>query len=252
MANDVRYCEKCRRTKSTKNFYVSNNLEKYPDGMFYQCKDCLTMHVDNWDPETYLWILQEADVPYIPEEWDRLMASYARDRSKVTGATILGRYLGKMKLKQFKDYRWKDTDFLREMQNNRIEQAMKQRGYDKQEIDKAIMEVDFEVPSEPLEIPQYDDEPIQLASNSSSPGFGFVSAGQEDYDDMDDELTDEDKLYLKLKWGKNYKPTEWVQLEQLYNEMMESYDIQQAGDINTLKLACKCSLKANQLIDIGD
>ena len=34
--------------------------------------------------------------------------------------------------------------------------------------------------------------------------------------------------------------------------MMESYDIQTAGHIDTLKLVCKTSLKANQLIDIGD
>jgi hypothetical protein len=34
--------------------------------------------------------------------------------------------------------------------------------------------------------------------------------------------------------------------------MMASYDIQTAGDINTLKLACKSSLKANQLLDLGD
>jgi hypothetical protein len=33
---------------------------------------------------------------------------------------------------------------------------------------------------------------------------------------------------------------------------MESYDIQTAGHIDTLKLICKTSLKANQLIDIGD
>jgi hypothetical protein len=56
--------------------------------------------------------LQEADVPYIPEEWNKLMASYAKDKSKVTGLTIVGRYLSKMKLKQFCDYRWKDTAFL--------------------------------------------------------------------------------------------------------------------------------------------
>jgi len=47
--------------------------------------------------------LQEIDVPYIPEEWDKLLASYGSDRRKVTGMTILGRYLSKMKLKQFKD-----------------------------------------------------------------------------------------------------------------------------------------------------
>ena len=33
---------------------------------------------------------------------------------------------------------------------------------------------------------------------------------------------------------------------------MSSYDIQSAGHIDTLKLICKTSLKANQLIDIGD
>jgi hypothetical protein len=34
--------------------------------------------------------------------------------------------------------------------------------------------------------------------------------------------------------------------------MMDSYDIQSAGHIDTLKLCCKTSLKANQLLDIGD
>lgn len=33
---------------------------------------------------------------------------------------------------------------------------------------------------------------------------------------------------------------------------MSSYDVQGAGHIDTLKLVCKTSLKANQLIDIGD
>jgi hypothetical protein len=83
------------------------------------------MHVDNWDPDTYLWILQECDVPYIPEEWNKLLLSYGKDRSKVSGMTILGRYLSKVKLKQWKDYRWKDTAFLQEIADNKIEQAMK-------------------------------------------------------------------------------------------------------------------------------
>jgi len=49
---------------------------------------------------------------------------------------------------------------------------------------------------------------------------------------------------LRLKWGK-YRDEEWVQLEQLYNDMMNSYDIQTAGHIDTLKMVCKTSLKAN-------
>lgn len=43
-----------------------------------------------------------------------------------------------------------------------------------------------------------------------------------------------------------------MQLERLYTDMMNSYDIQTAGHKDTLKLICKTSLKANQLIDIGD
>jgi DNA mismatch endonuclease (patch repair protein) len=34
-------------------------------------------------------------------------------------------------------------------------------------------------------------------------------------------------------------------LEELYEQMINSYDIQSAGHIDTLKLVCKTSLKAN-------
>ena len=62
------YCEKCHKVMDATQFYKSNDLTKYPnDGVLTQCKKCITMHVDNWEPDTYLWILQECDVPYIPE-----------------------------------------------------------------------------------------------------------------------------------------------------------------------------------------
>ena len=244
---EVYYCEKCNRTMSEKEFYSSNNLEKYPnDGKLPICKKCITMHVDNWDPSTYLWILQEVDVPYIPKEWNKLMATYAKDRSKVSGMTILGRYLSKMKLKQFKDYRWKDTEFLQQLYENEIEQTMKRQGYDQQQIAEAVQKASFSVPEGELKPPEPKDD-------------SYYDNNEQDYFDQENgisdvefELTDEEKLMLRLKWGKAYKPEEWVKLEQLYNEMMQSYDIQSAGHIDTLKLICKTSLKANQLIDIGD
>lgn len=244
------YCQKCNRTMAADQFYSSNNLEKYPnDGKFPMCKKCMTMHVDNWNPDTYLWILQEADVPYIPEEWNKLMASYAKDKSKVTGLTIVGRYLSKMRLNQFKDFRWKDTEFLQELEKNKREQIMKQQGYDAQQIALANERAAFAVPEN---APQPDF--------SEKPANPFLATGNEDYfaeqsgasDDDDIDLTDEDRIYLRLKWGKTYKPEEWVRLEQLYNDMMNSYDIQGAGHEDNLKLLCKTSLKANQLIDIGD
>jgi len=102
------------------------------------CKKCLTLHVDNWNPDTYLWILQEADVPYIPDEWNKLLALYGKDRSKVTGLTIIGRYIAQMKLNQFKDYRWADNEFLQELHEKKVKEAMERQGYSQQEITSVI------------------------------------------------------------------------------------------------------------------
>ena len=241
------YCKKCNRTMGADQFYGSNNLEKYPNGKLDTCKKCITMHVDNFNPDTYMWILQECDVPYVPDEWHKLLEKYAYNRDKLTGMTILGRYLSKMKLKQHKDYRWKDTAFLQEMADTKKEQAMKRQGYDAQEIALQLEKDRQYLPEDGIaKEPIYDETPS--AQYPVEDYFAEQCEGEE----LNIDLTDEDKTYLRLKWGKTYKPEEWVKLEQLYEEMMQSYDIQGAGHIDTLKLICKTSLKANQLIDMGD
>ena len=241
------YCKKCNRTMGADQFYGSNNLQKYPNGKLDTCKKCITMHVDNFNPDTYMWILQECDVPYVPDEWHKLLEKYAYNRDKLTGMTILGRYLSKMKLKQHKDYRWKDTAFLQEMADTKKEQAMKRQGYDAQEIALQLEKDRQYLPEDGVaKEPVYDETPS--AQYPVEDYFAEQCEGEE----LNIDLTDEDKTYLRLKWGKTYKPEEWVKLEQLYEEMMQSYDIQGAGHIDTLKLICKTSLKANQLIDMGD
>ena len=242
------YCEKCNRTMGADQFYGSNNEVKYSEGKLKQCKKCITMHVDNFDSNSYLWILQECDVPYVPDEWNKLLQTYGKDKSKLTGATILGRYLSKMKLKQWRDYRWKDTEFLQEVANKKIEETMKRQGYEAAEIAQAIATSSMPIPTAPVVQPVYDDNPFLASGNEDY--FGDMAGSYQD--DFVDDLTEEDRTYLRLKWGKTYKPEEWIRLEQLYEEMMASYDIQGAGHIDTLKLVCKTSLKANQLIDIGD
>ena len=246
--NDRIFCPKCGKALAATEFYNSNNIEKYPNRKLNQCKKCLTMHVDNWNPDSYLWILQEADVPYIPDEWNKLMASYAKDATKVTGTTIIGRYLAKMQLKQWRDFRWKDNEFLQDLANSKIEQAMKDQGYQPTEIATVLNQASYQFPTGPLEPP--------LATFGTSDPLMPSSPDEFAVDDEESELinsiTAEEHTYLRLKWGKTYKAEEWIRLEQLYEEMMQSYEIEEAGDINTLKLACKCSLKANQLLDLGD
>ena len=237
------YCETCNRTMDESNFYTSKNLEKYPnDGKFNQCKKCMTMHVNNFDPETFTWILKEVDVPYVPDEWNKLLLKYGKNKEKLTGMTILGRYLSTMKLRQWKDYTWADNEHIQEVANAKMKQAMTHQGYAPGEIAMAIEKANCAMPPPDVQRPPVPQDEEQFMEDYFDNGSSEI--------DLD--LTEEDKTYLRLKWGKSYRPEEWVKLEQLYEEMMGSYDIQTAGHIDTLKLVCKTSLKANQLLDLGD
>lgn len=234
------YCKKCGKTMDDTQFYTSKNLEKYPpDGKMDICKKCLTMHVDNWDPETYKWILQEIDVPYIKEEWNGLLEKYGKDPKKATGLTIIGRYLSKMKLKQWNKYTWADTKTLEKDSIDKKVLNMKAQGFTEDEI------------QEQLSIDRTPPKPKELEDVQAPVGTPEYEDPEED-DDFGDQLTEEDKLVLRLKWGRGYSWEERVRMEQLYNDMMSSYDIQGAGHKDTLIMVCKASLKANQLIDAGD
>ena len=121
---------------------------------------------------------------------------------------------------------------------------MKRQGYDIQEITVAKEQSRIITPPE-----GYYEHQVKVQEPAEIEDYFAEQAGGSP---EELELTDEDRTYLRLKWGKAYKPEEWVRLEQLYEEMMNSYDIQGAGHIDNLKLLCKTSLKANQLIDMGD
>lgn len=240
MSAEQGYCKTCNRTMDENQFYLSKRVDKYPpNGKMPECKKCLTRHVDNWNPETFLWILEEIDVPYIEEEWTTLVERYCKDRSKVTGMTVLGRYLSKMKLKQYKDNVWADTEKLKAEAEARKVKAMTERGFTGEQIEEALAA--GTMPEKPE---GWDENPAEAEETSSIDLLEPV--------DFTDELTEEEKIGLAIKWGKTYRPYEWVQLEKYYQEMMMSFDIQTPSHEDYLKLICKTSLKAHQLIDLGD
>lgn len=234
------YCKTCNRTMDEGQFYLSKRLDKYPlNGKLPECKKCITRHVNNWDPKTYLWILEEIDVPYIEDEWNTLVERYCKDRSKVTGMTVLGRYLSKMKLKQFRDYSWDDTEKIKAEKEAHKRDVMARQGYSGEEIEAAIAAGTLP------EKPEGWDETDEVAEEA--PTMDMLEPAF-----FNDDLTEEDKKMLTIKWGKTYKPYEWVQLEKYYQEMMQSFDIQTPSHEDYLRLICKTSLKAHQLIDLGD
>ena len=239
MADSTCYCKTCKRTMDAGEFYTSKRIDKFPpDGKLPECKKCLTRHVDNWEPRTYLWILEDIDVPYIEDEWTTLLNRYGQDRKKMTGTTILGRYLSKMKLKQFRDYHWEDTERLKEEADAHKAETMARQGYSGEEIEKALAEGSM------------PEKPATVETTAEEQGPAPIDLNEPD--GFEDDLTEEDKKYLTLKWGKAYRPYEWVQLEKLYQEMMAAFDIVTPAHEDYLKLICKTSLKCHQLVDLGD
>lgn len=250
------YCSKCQKTLNDTQFYTYKNGEKTE-----LCKKCLTMHVDNFNPDTFLWLLEKMDVPYVPAEWNTLRdRAYAKDPYKMNGMSVFGKYLSKMKLKQWSNYSWKDTETLCKKDEEKIE---------KEKRDREIFEEDIKQQYEEGKITeaQYrtmiSTETLHAEAPAAMPfppvpGGPIPTAAASPYMSEDElidpaaDLTQEDKIYLAMKWGRLYKPNEWVELERKYNEMMDSFDIQDSDTIGTLILICKTYLKMNTAIDIGD
>ena len=238
-----------------------NNFYTYKDGTKTElCKKCLTMHIDNFNPDTFLWLLEKVDVPYVPAEWNNLRDSaYAKNPLKMNGMSVFGKYLSKMRLKQWKDYSWADTEAIAKKNHEPIERTP-ERIEEEEELKRQLeMGEISEAQYRTLVSTETQHEEENPYVNMYGVGtYNNPFANEDDFMNADElpdpasELTQEDRMYLAVKWGTSYKPAEWIELEQNYTEMMQSFDIEDADSINTLKLLCKTNLKMNQAIDCGD
>ena len=252
---ELKACQKCGKVMDVEaQFYLRKDGSRMD-----LCKKCLTMHIDNFNPETFLWILKDMDLPYIPEEWNVLRDRAFAKNPNLTGMSVFGKYLSKMKLKQFKQYGWEDSERLQALneekkkviavEREKYEEHLKEQ-LDNGEITEAQYKTLVSTPTQNQEqlyaqptIPDGVDNPYGDGSN-------FLS--EDSLIDVGADLTEDDKIYLAMKWGRLYKPSEWVELEKTYKEMEASFDIQDADTINTLILICKTNLKMNQYLDSGD
>ena len=251
-------CTKCSKMMDENTqFYTHKNGEKTA-----MCKKCLTMHIDNFNPETYLWLLQEMDVPYVEAEWKVLRDRAFAKNPNLNGMSVFGKYLSKMKLKQWNSYGWADTERLKMLNEEKSKQQQAEKEqfeaqikaqFDNGEITEAQYKTLISTET------QNDDYYAGTGPMLHVPG----AAADNPYNEntfIDEsllsgpaaQLTEDDKIYLAMKWGRLYQPADWIELERNYNEMMNSFDIQDADTINTLVLLCKTNLKMNQAIDCGD
>lgn len=256
------YCSKCRKTMADTNFYTYKNGTKCE-----LCKGCFTMHINNWEPETFLWALEQFDVPWLPWEWNILRdRAYQKDPYKMNGMSVFGKYLSKMKLKQFKDFHWADSEMLQQ----KHEEEAKLHGNPNEITKEKLAEMEEAYQNGEITEAQYmtykemnaPEPTFQMQDGAVTTAKGGKGANiyptndspyeQVDLPDVGADLTAEDKIYLATKWGQLYSPADWVYLETKYNDFMNSFDIQGAARVDTLIQICKLSLKMNQAIDCGD
>ena len=204
----------------------------YKDGRKTElCKKCLTLHIDNFDEATYLWLLEKMDVPYVPEEWNVLRdKAYAKDPRKMNGMSVFGKYLSKMKLKQWKDYSWADSARLQALNAEKREgraaefaelDAMYREQFEKGEISEAQYKTLTSTPGR-NEFESFAQQPF---FGNDNPFNETQFMDESELEDPAAELTADDKIFLAMKWGRLYQPREWVELERMYREMTESFDI---------------------------
>ena len=262
----AQYCQKCHKTMNDTQFYTYKNGDKTE-----MCKNCLTLHVNNFEPDTFLWLLEKMDVPYIPSEWNVLRdRDYAKDPNKIGGAAVFGKYLAKMKLKQWNKYGWADSEALQAEEKQKAEEhaesvKAQEEWATEQFQNGEISEAEYKTLTSSLKQElDYTQGKIQREYAGAGIGYNGTPAGPnaifseanymrpEDMPHPSEELTEDDKMYLVMKWGRLYSADEWVELERMYKEMENSFDIQDADTINALVLICKLNLKANQALDQGD
>lgn len=236
-------CSKCGRTrKISADFFLLKNGE--PCDM---CKDCLTSHIDNTNPSTFRWILEKFDVPYVEDKWVNIYnTQYKKNPSKMGPRSVLGRYLREMKLKQWLEYGYVDSDRLNfERSHGKPAQVPQLSEEEKIELEQKlangeISQAEFDTLTSPA-IEGLIQEQQTFMTDFSKKNEERIAEG----------LDEEDYQYLLLKWGENYRPSQWIKLEELYSKYEQEYELN-ADREDALRKICKVSVKIDEALDTGD
>lgn len=238
VTDDRVVCSKCGKPKRPADYFKLKNGQ-----LCDMCKDCLCMYIDNQKPETFLWILEKFDVPYIEKVWiETYNKEYKNDPGKIGPRSVIGKYLRSMKMVQYRDYTYADSDKLNYKDQKSAAQAMiseehikeLQQQLERGEISQAEFDTLTATPDQIIQNPQF-----------------MTNFSKENEDKIKAELTDEEYQYLLLKWGELYRPSQWIKLEELYTKYEDEYELN-ADREDALKKICKVSLKIDESLDAGD
>lgn len=252
------FCPVCHKQLSPTQFFKTLNLARHPSGYLPECKVCMTLLVDDSDPRTFLPILKEIDIPYVPSVWNEVLQKGA----SVQTGTIIGKYISKMKLQQYKKYHWVDSEELTKQSATKMVEGLVLSGKGQAEAEQYVKDqigydtvagsvvIDEDKIKEAQVQKQLEQEELQ---NSDTPAMMAVKATKElTVENSKYGLTEEEILKLKKDWGADYSEDEFLQLEQLYVDMSEAYVIQDPIAVTNARIICKMTMKMNRFLDLDD
>lgn len=245
---EKRTCVKCKKTQKETNFYKSKTAsEKCPDLFLPVCKDCLENIFKSSEPQSFMSILKLMDVPWIPSEYRTVYNKNIKPACP-NKISLLGKYLMKMKLKQYREYGF-------------MESQAAQEKYESEDNYDSIENYNYNLPIE---------DPISVNSLSTSSSFYIDTVISEPSggDILDREaaaakvgnseqvdnngLTIEEVRYLTFKWGRSYHIDQMLTMERTYQEMCEDFDIRTSGQKNYLRKYCQASLRYDECLSNQD
>lgn len=229
------FCPTCRKTLDEKNFFKTRRLDKHTSGFLPECKTCISLKVDDSDVQTFLPILKEIDVPYMPSKWRELV-----QKKPAGGASIIGKYVSMARMNQYKKYSWADTENLVEGERTALIAAFKQDDMSETDAEKAADEAQSLADIQGVQMKTMTTQPAPAAMYGLTPETSKYGLSQSEIDD------------LKVKWGEDYTEDQYLQLEQLFKDMREAYVIQDPIALSNAKMICKLTVKMNRFIDIDD
>lgn len=229
------FCPTCRKTLDEKNFFKTRRTDKHPNGILPECKTCITMKVDDSDIQTFLPILKECDLPYMPSKWRELV-----QKKPAGGASIIGKYVSMCRMNQYKKYFWIDTENLVEEERKALIAAFKQDDMSETDAEQAADSAQSLADIQSVQMKAMTNAPAPSVMYGLTPETSKYGLTQEEIDGY------------KLKWGEDYTEDQFLQLEQLFSDMCEAYLIQDPIAISNAKMICKLTVKMNRFLDIDD
>lgn len=198
------------------------------------------MTIDDTDPSTFLPILKEINVPYIPSAWRELLV-----KKDPKSPSIIGKYVSKMRLNQYKRYSWADSEELTKKETEALLEAVRQKTNNESEaqseVDNMLNFTDIPSQKAPMNV---DDGPSMSAGMYQLIGLTPETSKYH--------LTQKEIDELKVTWGRDYSEDDYMALEQQFHDMQSSYVINDPIAISNAKIICKMTLKMNKFLDIDD